>query len=384
MTSLRRFVQSIRFRLSVLYSSVVFGLGGAILGVVYYFLRRSLRRLPLVVDSRVIELNGLPFRLTQVDLDRAQLIEQTFTQEALSYLADYSLIALIVLFLLSLVVGWVIAGRALKPVASITAVARDIQASDLSRRIDFRGPQDELGRLADTFDEMLDRLETAFSTQRRFLANTSHDLRTPLAVIRSNVDVLIDDPDATLDDWQEAGSIIQRNAGRMGDMIEDLLAAARLEVRTAASVDVDLATIVTETAEEVRVRAQERSVELVTNPEPAVVQGVPQSIRRALSNLVDNALKVAPEGSTVAIASGVAPGWAWLAVADEGPGIDPSVTQPGQGRGLGLAIVRQLAEAHRGHLAAHAGEERGSIVVVWLPTGDESDPVPDSPPFTNA
>lgn len=382
MTSPRLFVQSIRFRLSVLYSSVVFGLGGAILGVVYYFLRRSLRRLPLVVDSRIIEFNGRPVRLTQVDLDRAQLIEQAFTRQALSNLADYSLVALIVLFLLSLVVGWVIAGRALKPVASITAVARDIQASDLSRRIGFQGPEDELGRLASTFDEMLDRLESAFSTQRRFLANTSHDLRTPLAVIRSNVDVLIDDPGATIEDWREAGSIIQRNAGRMGDMIEDLLAAARLEVRAAVSVDVDLASIVAETAEEVRVRAEERSVSIAANPEPAVVHGVPHSIRRALSNLVDNALKVAPEDSTVAIASGCTEGWGWMAVADEGPGIDPSVTEGRNGRGLGLAIVRQIAEAHRGELAAHAGDHGGTTVVVWIPAGEEAGPVPEHPPFT--
>ncbi|CAN5773161.1 HAMP domain-containing sensor histidine kinase [soil metagenome] len=378
------FVQSIRFRLSILYSSVVFGLGTAILGVTYYFIQRNLRRLPLMFDSRVVTVRGVDIVIQDVDIDTAQLLEQAVTQRSLTMLSDYSIIALVVLFLLSLVVGWVIAGRALRPVARITAVANEIQASDLSRRISFEGPEDELSRLADTFDDMLERLDTAFNAQRRFLADTSHDLRTPLAVIRSNIEVLADDPVASLDDWRTAGEIVARNAERMAEMIDDLLAAARLEVRAAAMVNVDLADLVTETVGELRARGEVAEVQIEANPLSAVIEGVPHALRRALANLADNALKVAPVGSKVLVASGSIDSWAWLAVADEGPGIDPALIERAGRRGLGLAIVRQIAEAHGGRITAHRGETGGSTVVMWFPTGDAGGPSPKEAPQLTA
>lgn len=375
------FVQSIRFRLSVLYSTVVFCLGGAILGVAYYAIRRSLRRVPLMSESRLVVVNGRPLIMSDVEVDVMQYLEQAITERAISLLANYSLIALLVLFVLSLVVGWIIAGRALSPVARITAAAQEIQASDLSRRIAFQGPEDELSRLADTFDDMLERLDLAFDSQRRFLADTSHDLRTPLAVIRSNVEVLVDDPDATIGDWRDAGSIVSRNAERMADMIDDLLAAARLEVRSAATVKVDLSDLVSEAANELRARADQTSVTVEANSLPATIHGVPHALRRALSNLADNALKVAPPGSIVVLASGATDGWAWVAVADEGPGIDPAHVEGAGRRGLGLAIVRQVAEAHGGLLRAHRGRSSGSTMVVWLPTPDTAGPAPDGIPL---
>lgn len=381
MSGVGSFVRSIRFRLSVLYSSVVFGLGAAVFGVTYYFVRRSLRRLPLTFDSRLAIIDGRPFLVQNVDVDTAQLLEQAVTQRALSLLSDYLVIGLVVLFLLSLVVGWVIAGRALKPVSAITEVAQDIQASDLSRRIGYEGPEDELGRLASTFDDMLERLDAAFHTQRRFLADTSHDLRTPLAVIRSNIDVLADDPTATVEEWREAGGVVQRNAERMASMIDDLLATARLEAGGAARVRVDLAELVAEAATEFSPRGAERDVEVEANPLPALVEGVPQSLRRAIANLVDNALKAAPPSSRVAVASGAADGWAWVAVADEGEGIDPSVVEEATGGSLGLSIVQQVVKAHGGRLAAHPGTARGSTVVMWIPTPGAGGPPPTASPL---
>lgn len=373
------FFRSIRFRLSVLYSSVVFGLGAAVLGVTYYFMRLSLRRLPLTFDSRLAIINGQPILIRDIDLDAAQLMEQATTQRALSLLSDYLTVGLIVLFVLSLVVGWIIAGRALRPVSAITAVARDIQASDLSRRISYQGPDDELGRLAATFDDMLERLDQAFAAQRRFLADTSHDLRTPLAVIRSNVDVLADDPDASVDDWREVAGIVQRNADRMSSMIEDLLATARLEARSSARVRLDLAELVSEAADEFAPRGAEQQVTVTANALPAEVEGVPQSLRRAITNLADNALNASPAGSRLVLASGVNDGWAWVAVADEGEGIDPQIVERGSQNGLGLQIVRHVVEAHGGHLAAHRGKAGGSIMVIWLPAAVESPPPDRSP-----
>jgi signal transduction histidine kinase len=361
------FFRSIRFRLSILYSSVVFGLGAAVLGVIYYFVRQNLRRVPLISNQFSAIVDGQLVVVEQVGIDRVRAMEQAITKIALERLADYVLIGLVVLFLLSLVVGWVIAGRALRPVAAMTSVARDIQASDLSRRIGHHGPDDELGQLADTFDQMLDRLDSAFRAQRRFLADTSHDLRTPLAVIRSNIDVIADDPDASVDDWREAGEIVSRNAERMSGMIDDLLAAARLEARSAARLTVDLADLVSESAAELVPRGAELGVTIEANPLPAVVEGAPEAIHRAIANLADNALKASPAGRKVVIASGSDGDWAWVAVADEGEGIDPAVVSEKSGAGLGLAIVHQIVDAHGGRLAAHRGEERGTTMVIWLP-----------------
>lgn len=374
------FFRSIRFRLSILYSSVVFGLGAAIFGLTYYLVQRSLRRLPLVFDSRLAIVNGRPIVIRGVDVDTAQLIEQAIAQVTLQRLGDLLIVGLVILFLLSLVVGWIIAGRALRPVAAITAVAQDIQASDLSRRIGHRGPDDELGRLADTFDQMLDRLDTAFHSQRRFLADTSHDLRTPLAVIRSNIEVLAEDPAATVEEWREAGEIVSRSAERMATMIDGLLAAARFEARAAARVTVDLAALAAEVASELAPRATAIGVSVEANPLPAVIEGVPEALRRALDNLADNALKASPPGGRVVVASGAASGWAWVAVADEGPGIDPQVLGDRGAKGLGLAIVRQIVEAHGGRLAAHPGAEGGTTMLLWLPgAGAGGEPPAGSP-----
>lgn len=381
MSRLPAFVRSIRFRLSVMYSSVVFGLGAAVLGTTYYFVRRSLRRLPLVFDSWLAIVNGRPVIVQDVDIDNAQLLEQAITQRALSLLADHLVVALVVLFVLSLIVGWVLAGRALRPVAHMTAVAREIQASDLSRRIGYDGPDDELGRLAATFDGMLDRIEAAFASQRRFMADTSHDLRTPLAVIRSNVDVLASDPEATLEDWREVAGVVQRNAERMSDMINDLLATARLQTRAAVRVRLDLADLVAEASEELRPRGSEREVAVEANPMPAPIEGVADSLRRAIDNLADNALKAAPSGSKVVLASGSSDGWAWVAVADEGKGIDPAVVEKESRRGLGLSIVSQVVEAHGGRLDAHRGSEKGSTLVMWIPAIEGA--APNGTPFTS-
>ena len=375
------FVHSIRFRLSVLYSSVVFGLAGAILGVTYYFVRRNLRRLPLTLDSRVATINGHPMIVQQLDVDTAQLVQQSITQRALTLLSHYSLVALIALFLISFIVGWIISGRALRPVARITSVAKEITASDLSRRIAYDSTGDELSQLAETFDDMLERLDTAFSTQRRFLADTSHDLRTPLAIIRSNIDVLADDPSASLEDWQVAGGIVQRNAERMADMIDDLLAAARLEVRSAAAVHINLGDLVAEAADELSARGAAAGVTIEARPGSASIEGVPSSLRRAIENLADNAVKASPRGGRVVLASGVDTNWAWVAVADQGEGIDPSAVQRAGRRGLGLAIVRQIAQAHGGALEAHRGRDRGSVLVIWLPLTDAPGPPPSDSPL---
>lgn len=375
--------QSIRFRLSVQYSAVVFGLGGALLGLVFLAIRQWLRsqtmtrqmltrEVVLLEDGRFI---SMP-QLREVEI---QAIDDYVSGIVLDQVAKLTLIALVALFLLSLVVGWVMSGRVLKPVEEITDVAREIQASDLSRRIALEGPDDELRRLADTFDGMLERLDRAFTSQRQFLADTSHDLRTPLAVIQSNVELIQDDPAASVDDWKGVGSIVRRNTERMSAMIDGLLAAARLQTGRAQSVTLDLGDLVRARVDEFEPMAAADGVTVEAVVAPALVQGVEVALYRALANLVDNAHKVAPVGSRITLRTGTEDGWAWMSVTDEGPGF--AARQSDDRIGLGLSIVTQIAESHGGALHTFNGPGgSGTTQLVWIPTSDASGDPPDQPP----
>jgi signal transduction histidine kinase len=381
------FFRSIRFRLSVQYSAVLFGLGGGLLGLVYLAIRRMLQQQTMtqyVITGEPVYVDGVLIgRVPTLQQHELRTLESLFNEHVLNELARFTVVSLIALFLLSLVVGWVMSGRFLKPVEEITRVAADIQASDLSRRIKLEGPDDELTRLAATFDRMLERLDQAFSSQRRFLADTSHDLRTPLAVIRSNVDVVAAEESATVDDWKEVGSIVSRNAEKMSEMIHGLLAAARLQTGKAQAVTLDLATIIEAKLAEYEKVARAAGVSLLAVTSPAIVEGVTVSLDRALSNLLDNSIGVSRADDTIRIGCGVRAGWAWLAVEDQGPGLPD---EPEGGRvGLGLSIVEQIVDAHGGRLVSSPGKDgRGTTMSIWLPTSAADSIPPDGSPFTDA
>ncbi|HEY6627434.1 MAG TPA: ATP-binding protein [Acidimicrobiia bacterium] len=377
--------RSIRFRLSVQYSAVVFGLGGALLGLVYLALRKMLHAQTItqyVVRGEPVVVNGVQVDvMPRLEAWELRTLESLFNELVLNQLARYTILSLIVLFLLSLIVGWIMSGRVLRPVQEITEVASDIQATDLSRRIGLQGPDDELTRLAATFDSMLERLDRAFSSQRKFLADTSHDLRTPLAVIRANVEVVADDEDASIDDWKEVGGVVRRNVEKMSAMIEGLLATARLQTGRAQAVTIDLAQLVTAKATEYENVAGEVGVSIDLAVTPAVIEGVEVPLDRAFSNLLDNALGVSKPGDAIRVGAGVVSDWAWMGVEDQGPGLPES---PESGRtGLGLSIVTQIAEAHGGELASYPASGRaGTTMIVWLPVASATNPHPDASPLT--
>ncbi len=377
--------QSIRFRLSVQYSAVVFGIGGALLALVFFAIRRMLRNQTMtqyVITGEPVFVEGVLIgRVPTLQEHELRTLEALFNEHVLAQLARFTVFSLIALFMLSLGVGWVMSGRFLKPVEEITDVASDIQASDLSRRINLDGPDDDMTRLAATFDRMLERLDQAFSSQRRFLADTSHDLRTPLAVIRSNVEVVASEEDATVEDWREVGDIVTRNAKKMSEMIHGLLAAARLQTGKAQAVTFDLSSIVDTKVAEYQKMAASKNVEIEAHHTSAILEGNEVALDRALSNLLDNALGVSKPGDTIRIGCGIDGGWAWLAVEDEGPGLPD---EPDGGRvGLGLSIVEQIADGHGGSLDSQPGPDGvGTTMVVWLPTSDAGASHPDDSPFT--
>ncbi|HSK37896.1 MAG TPA: HAMP domain-containing sensor histidine kinase, partial [Actinomycetota bacterium] len=318
--------------------------------------------------------------------------------QTLTKLRNYSFGALGVLFVASLGVGWVVAGRVLRPIGSITAVARDIQATDLSRRIELPGPDDELKQLGDTFDAMLARLDAAFAAQRQFTADASHELRNPLAIIRTNVDVARADPHADPDDLRHTITVVKRASDRMARLVDDLLALARRQEPTLEHEPVDLGVAVTEASDDFVVPAAARQIVLDRAIAPdVIVTGDRDALKRAVANLLENAVRLAPARSRIRLATGSEGDRAWIAVADEGPGIAPedqdrvfdrfwradkARSRADGGTGLGLAIVRQIVESHGGEIRLQSKVGVGSSFVIWLPVTTPAtalDPSPRTP-----
>jgi len=372
---LPEWMRSIRFRYTLIYSAVLFGLGALVVGGLYLFLSTSLRG---EASPNTYCRYG-----TCIDVFTANGFRDFVHTRTLEKLRMYSFDALAVLFVASLGVGWVIAGRVLAPIGRITAVAREIQATDLSRRIELYGPDDELKQLADTFDAMLARLDAAFAAQQQFVADASHELRNPLAIIRTNVEVALADPNADPEDLRQAIIVVKRASDRMARMVDDLLALARRQAPAVHNEPVDLGVAVAEASEEFVALAETRGIVLDRAIAPEVtVTGDRDALKRAVANLLENAVRLAPAGSRVRLAVGSERGMAWVAVSDEGPGIRPedqpkvfdrfwradkARSRADGGTGLGLAIVKQIAESHGGEVQLQSRVGVGSTFAIWLP-----------------
>jgi signal transduction histidine kinase len=375
---LPEWTRSIRFRYTLLYSAVLFGLAAVVLAAIYLVLLMALQATPVSAGRRTFCPHG-----ECITLITFREAERLINTQTLNKLRFYFIGGLGTLFVASLGVGWVIAGRVLAPIGRITSVARDIQATDLSRRIELPGPEDELKQLADTFDAMLARLDAAFAAQRQFVADASHELRNPLAIIRTNVDVALADPDASTDDLRQTITVVKRAGDRMSLLVDDLLALARRQQPTPEHEPVDLGAVVAEASDDFLVPAEARGVVLDRAiAEGVVVTGDREALKRVVANLLHNAVRLAPSGSRIRLATGSERGRAWIAVADEGPGISPedqahvfdrfwradkARSRADGGTGLGLAIVRQIVESHGGEVRLHSKVGVGSSFVVWLP-----------------
>jgi signal transduction histidine kinase len=375
---LPEWARSIRFRYTLLYSAVLFGLAAVVVAAIYLVLLMALRNQPVSAGRGLWCRYGECIRFLSLSE-----FERLVNSQILTKLRNYSFGALGVLFVASLGVGWVVAGRVLRPIGRITSVARDIQATDLSRRIELPGPEDELKQLADTFDAMLARLDAAFAAQRQFTADASHELRNPLAIIRTNVDVALADPHADPDDLRHTITVVKRASDRMAGLVDDLLALARRQEPTLEFEPFDLGVAVTEASDDFVVPAAARSIVLDRAIAPGVVvTGDRDALKRAVANLLDNAVRLAPAGSRIRLATGSEGDRAWIAVADEGPGISPedqphvfdrfwradkARSRADGGTGLGLAIVRQIVESHGGQVRLQSKVGVGSSFVIWLP-----------------
>jgi|HubBroStandDraft_6_1064221.scaffolds.fasta_scaffold03291_2 signal transduction histidine kinase len=381
--SLRLPAPTIRLRLTLLYGLVFLVSGAVLLTIGYELVRHNLNGLSgngaFREELRRLGLPTPPIgRPTTFDARIAEAIRAQLRADALHRLLIEYVVALGAMTMVSVAAGWLLAGRALRPLRDITATARRVSGENLGERISLEGPADELKQLADTFDGMLGRLDSAFGSQRHFVANASHELRTPLAIMRTEVDVSLADPDATVDELRRMGDAVRETVDRCERLIEGLLMLARSEAATGREEPADLAALAADCVTDLRARAREADVEVRDDLEPAWTRGEPALLERMIANLVDNGIRHNRPGGFLTVTTRSSGGRVLVTVANGGPRIDAAdadkLTEPfrrldrgGGGFGLGLSIVRSVVVAHGGTLEIEAPEAGGLVVRIDLP-----------------
>jgi signal transduction histidine kinase len=393
----------LRARLTLLYGGLFFVAGTALLWVTYLLTARTLDRefyMPDMPPLTSLPLGDTPRRVAiLINKDVAAKIQDS-KAEVLSDLVKNSALIMIAIGLLALLLGYLVAARALRPLQQVTDTAERLSESTLHERIALSGPDDDLKRLADTFDAMLDRLQRAFDAQRRFVLNASHELRTPLAVNRTLLEVAMEEPDVSGDLVRLGKALLDTNV-RHERLIEGLLLLARSEHEMIVRKPVDVDEVVHGVLDLLAPTAQRRRISLTPSPEltgppahddlawspsavvaePVMAAGDPLLIERCVFNLVENAIKynvkdgmirvdVTPESGNVAIrVENTGPLIPAYEVADLFEPFRRLLDRVGsaRGSGLGLSIVRAIASAHSGTAEATARKDGGLIVTVRLP-----------------
>jgi signal transduction histidine kinase len=398
--------RTVRLRLTLLYIGLFLASAACLLVITYFLVERALPQLPQMVTngrgsagstgvgvrigtggtvSGACDFSPTASPPTPTQLNDCQLLVQqeaaALNNDVLNKLLFESGIALGIMAVVSVGLGWLMAGRVLSPLRTITAAARRISARSLHQRIAMTGPDDELKELGDTFDQLLGRLDASFRAQRQFVANASHELRTPLARQRTLLEVALRDPEAT----EASLRVACERALVAGEQQERLIAALLTLARGERGLDrfepFDLAAIAADVLAARRDDAQARQLSLVEDLAPGMALGDPGLAERLVTNLVDNAIRYNEPDGRVEITTGTRAGRPVIMVANTGPVIppdqlgrlfrpfqrmDPARTAPG-GLGLGLAIVSAVAAAHNAELRAVTRSAGGLGVEILFP-----------------
>lgn len=374
---------TIRLRLTLLYAAFFLFSGAVLVAIIYTLVDGSAG--PLV---SVTHLNPVPngsgggAAHTQPPQPlQNSLAEAAHAQEMHELLVN-SMIALPVMAVISALLGWIVAGRVLRPLRVITGTVREITAHRLSERLLVAGPRDELAELSETFNSLLDRLEAAFEAERLFVANASHELRTPLTRERTVMEVALRDRNATVDSLRAAGERVLASGQQLEKLIEALLTLARSQRELEADEPFDLAEAaaksVANTESASRVANVTVHADLATSPG----RGDPRLAERLVANLVDNAIRHNVSGGHVMVRTWQAEGWSHVRVENSGQVVPATelhrLMHPfqrlspsrgsGSGSGLGLSIVRAIAAAHGAHCALASRPGGGLIVEVRFRT----------------
>ncbi len=293
-----------------------------------------------------------------------------------------AVVAVAVMAVFSLVLGWLIAGRFVRPLRSIISTARDISASNLHQRLALHGQDDEFGELGETLDDLFARLEASFESQRHFIANASHELRTPLSAGRTLLQVAIADPEPSIAALRETCQELVGLADQQERLIAALLTLADSQRGLENSEPLDLADIVRQVVLDRTGQAERRGVRLSAALTAAPATGDPNLAASLIANLVDNAIRHNLPGGHVEITTTLTPAGAVVRVSNSGQlvpshavdelfqpfrQLGPERIRHGEGYGLGLAIVRAIADAHRADVSASTRPEGGLDIAVTFP-----------------
>jgi signal transduction histidine kinase len=384
--------RTVRLRLTLLYGGMFCVCGAALLAITYLLVRNFSGQVLQVSHHGPLDsarsaggpsprLPALPSLARLQHLAQRDLIAQH--NHDLHQLLVWSAVALVVVAIVSLAIGWLVAGRVLAPLRTMTAATRRISQDNLHERLALQGPADELRELGDTIDELLARLETAFDAQRRFVANASHELRTPLARIRTALDVAVGKPEPVAPQVTALDRKIREGLDRADRLMEGLLTLGRAEQgelsdRGVVALDEVVAAALAEQGADIS--AQRITVQ--RDLEAASVTGSSTLIDRMVQNVIDNGVHHNQPDGWLRITLRANDGRARLTVESGGETLSASqvddLTQPfrrlrtdrtgsARGAGLGLSIVAAIAAAHAGSVALHAREQGGLRVVIELP-----------------
>ena len=381
--------RTIRLRLTAIYGGLFLLCGALLLTTTYILVSRATasgcyhQTTPRAGRPPVVKgvCGALVGRYRQTGLSALAARQHAAEMHAVAF---YSGIALAITAILAVGLGWIVAGRVLRPLRTITETVRDISATSLHRRLALDGPSDELRRLGDTFDALLSRLDGAFDAQRRFVANASHELRTPLTVSRALLQAAATDPHASAEQLRATCHEAIEVADEQEQLIEALLTLARSERGLDHHEPVDLAAITDDilAAREDDVGRLGLHIQAVV--EPADISGDARLAERMASNLIENALRHNVPGGTVQVTTGTRAGRGFLTVANTGPAVAPGelhrLLEPfqrgnsgepqndaGLGLGLGLSIVQAIATAHDATLTTSPRPGGGLDVTVSFP-----------------
>jgi signal transduction histidine kinase len=381
---------TIRLRLTLVYGSLFLLCGTGLLMVTYFLVRHQYTGSFFVssgnagivaVESRADGFGSTTSTIVPPDApDPSTIFAAAHAQSAAALhqlLVDCG-IALAIMAVLSIWAGWVIAGRALRPLRTITNAARDISASNLHKRLALDGPDDELTQLGNTFDGLLGRLEASFDAQRQFVAYASHELRTPLTLERTLIEVALADPDATTDSLRRTCEHVLAVGEQQERLIEALLTLSRSQRGLDDREPVDLAAV----AATASAAVDHEGLAFDTVLAQARTSGDPRLVERLVANLIGNAVRHNVPGGSVTVGTETRGDYATLTVTNTGPTIAPGdvprLLRPFQrlesgrsgdrpGLGLGLSIVDAVAVAHDAKLTARARPEGGLEVHVAFP-----------------
>jgi signal transduction histidine kinase len=363
---MRRPRRTVRTRLTLLYAVPFLISGVFLLGI------------PILQTSQSVPADGRGGLVPAPDM--------TPEEHHLQQLIWASAVGLAVMVLVSLGLGWLIAGRFLRPLRTITATARDISASNLHRRLGRTGRNDEFTELAATLDDLFGRLEASFESQRHFVANASHELRTPLTAERALLQVALADPEATVDSLRAAGQEALALGRAQERLIEALLTLASSERGLERREPFDLADIAGHVVTSRTPDARRRGIQVDTGLGAAPASGDPSLVESLVTNLLDNALRHNRPGGRVELSTTTVDGQARITVRNTGPVVPPDelarLFEPfqrlgrqrvGDGHGLGLAIVRAIAGVHGATLRSRPNHDGGlTVEVTWPPSSSTS------------